>query len=80
MLMKGPEKKTAQMGGHVRLCVHWMKTSGQGVCSDVACRVVTQYIVLVREGTRCARHLLYQERNGKSLQLIEMRFPAANPA
>ena len=38
-----------------------MKTSGQGVCSDVACRVVTQYIVLVREGTRCARHLPYQD-------------------
>ncbi len=32
MLMKGPEKKTAQMCGPVRLRVHWMKTSGQGGC------------------------------------------------
>ena len=34
------------------------------------------HAALVREGTRCARHLPYQERNSQSRKLIEMRFPA----
>ena len=57
------------MRGTVRLRIHWMKIGGKGLCSDAACLVATQYIALVREGTRertgnwtaPLQHLPYQD-------------------
>jgi len=34
--------------------------------------IATRHAALVREGTRVARHLPYQERNGQSRKLIGM--------
>ena len=74
------------MRGTVRLRIHWMKIGGKGLCSDAACLVATQYIALVREGTRertgnwtaPLQHLPLPRCYGQSRQLIEMRFSSAS--